>query len=598
MCGIAGVISSNNIELSILKKMTDRIAHRGPDGEGHYLGENFGFGHRRLSIIDLSSAGHQPMTYLDRYVITYNGEIYNYPELRVELETAGYSFRTGTDTEVLMAAYDHWGTDCLNRFNGMWAFVLYDRETKKFFMSRDRFGKKPFVFAIQNQAFIFASEIKAILQYPNIDAPANIPFLKKYLQAGCKEHLPSNAFENILKFPSASYFEGSLQEILDAFQPKLFWQLTANCETTIFDQEKASYYAQQYYELLKDAVRIRLRADVQVGSALSGGLDSSSIVYLVNEILKEQNQTERQETFSTVYHTEGTEDCDESRYINALAKTLGVHSNQIEPHVSDVPVEHEKVIYYMENPPDSTCMSGWHTFKLVQRHGVKVTLDGQGADEQLAGYLPLFMNYLASLPLLLMFKEAFLGYSIPGVKRYIHFGVILGIARALLGYRFIEWVILKIKGTHFNCNLNKQLASSMSTSLINLLHYADRSSMGHSIESRMPFMDYRLVEFLATIPSCYKMHNGWTKYIARLAFDKKLPEEICWRKDKMGWPIPEQYWFSHDLKEWLDNELNSSPLLVQLDKTNNPNEETESRLSLSFLIRKLNVSQWHKLFFG
>mgnify|MGYP003391645790 FL=1 len=288
MCGISGIISKKRIEKDIIEPMTDTIIHRGPDGFGYYYGEKFVFGHRRLSIVDLSDAGHQPMQYLNRYVITFNGEVYNHLELRKELEKNGYVFQSHTDTEVIMASYDFWGVDCLNKFNGMWAFVIHDRLKDKYFMSRDRFGKKPFYYYKDQEKFIFGSEIKVILAHPDVESKPNLKFLDSYVQNGAKEYIKETAFENIFRFDFSSYFEGSLEDVFENFEQNKFWEIKPNLSHEKFDKEKAKEYAKQYYELLEDAVRIRLRADVKVGSALSGGLDSSSIVYLVNKLLKEQ----------------------------------------------------------------------------------------------------------------------------------------------------------------------------------------------------------------------------------------------------------------------------------------------------------------------
>lgn len=609
MCGIVGVISKKSIKYSTLKKMNDKIVHRGPDDEGYaFSGEyekdqnldkvnffsatsNIAFGHRRLSIVDLTEDGHQPMSYKGRYWIVFNGEIYNYIELKEELRELGHNFYSKTDTEVILASYDEWGAECLNRFNGMWAFTIYDTQSGKIFISRDRFGIKPLYYYQDEGNFIFASEIKAILAHPEVKSIQNEEFLINYLQNGSKEYIKQTAFQNIYRFDFSSYFEGCLEDILGNFEQKKFWELKPNLSHGNFDEHKAQEYARKYYELLEDSVRIRLRADVKVGSALSGGLDSSSIVYLVNKLLKEEDKEELQETFSSVYKNKGTQDCDESYFIDIMAQKLGVHSNQIEPKEEDVPMEHEKMIYMMENPPNSTCMSGWHTFKLVSKTDVKVTLDGQGADEQLGGYLPYLMNYISSLSFIDIFKEVKKCIEIPKAKKHVLRGMYLGIFRIIFGKTVLQFILKKILKKDFEINLNQKLIDDTMHRLITLIHYSDHASMGHSIESRMPFMDYRLVEFLASVPACYKMRNGWTKYIARLAFDGKLPDEITWRKDKMGWNIPESYWFQGGLKNWLKIELESSYLLSKLMTNKIDMKNTK------LLIRYLNISVYEKVFF-
>ena len=596
MCGITGIISKKQIDKNIIEPMTDTITHRGPDGFGYYYGKNYAFGHRRLSIVDLSDAGHQPMHYQERYTITYNGEVYNHTELRAELEVKGYEFNSHTDTEVIMASYDAWGVECLNKFNGMWAFVIYDKQKDKYFISRDRFGKKPFYYYTNEDSFIFASEIKAILAHPDVEATPNIEFLQNYINNGCKEYIKETAFEGVFRFDFSSYFEGSLEDLLSEFTQKKFWELKPNLSHEKFDESKVKEYAQKYYELLEDAVRIRLRADVKVGSALSGGLDSSSIVYLVNKLLKEQGKEELQETFSSVYKSDGTQDCDESRYIDIMADKLGVHSNQIEPKEKDIPIEYEKLVWHLENPPESTLMSSWHTFKLVSSTDVKVTLDGQGADEQLAGYLPYLMNYISSLSFTDMIKEAKLCSKIPDAKKYVFRGLTIGMFRVVFGEKLLNLFIHKVLRKNFEPSLNQVLLDATNRGLITLIHYADHTSMAFSIESRMPFMDYRLVEFLASVPACFKMRNGWTKYIARVAFDGKLPDEVNWRKDKMGWPVPENYWFRGNLKEWFIEKVEKSTLVKKLDTSLDIKKEIKGNVNITKLTRYLNIARYEKIF--
>lgn len=592
MCGITGIISKNTIPKGIVENMTDTIASRGPDGYGYHHDNDFVFGHRRLAIVDLSPLGHQPMHYMDRYVITYNGEVYNHLELRNELMAQGYVFHSHTDTEVIMASYDFWGIESLKKFNGMWAFVIYDKLKDKYFISRDRFGKKPFYYYKVSGTFIFASEIKAILAHPEVEAKPNINFLNDYIQTTCKEYTKETAFENIYRFNFSSYFEGCLADLLGDFTTQKFWEINPNLSHEKFDEQKAKEYAQQYYELLEDAVRIRLRADVKVGSALSGGLDSSSIVYLINKLLQEQDKEVLQETFSSVYTSIGTEHCDESEYIDIMAAKLGVHSNKIEPNEQDIPKEIKKMIWHLENPPENSLMSSWHTFKLVASTDVKVTLDGQGADEQLGGYLPYLLNYISSLSFMDMLRESKKCYVLPNAKKYVLIGLSLGLYRTLFGDKFLKFTIKKIFKRDFETDLNKKLAEDAMSGLITLIHYADHTSMAFSIESRMPFMDYRLVEFLASVPACYKMHNGWTKYLARLAFDGKLPDEVNWRRDKMGWPIPEKKWFEGNLKKWFISMLKKSSIIHHLK---HPGESVSKRV-FALNVKFLNIAQWEEIF--
>jgi len=273
-----------------------------------------------------------------------------------------------------------------------------------------------------------------------------------------------------------------------------------------------------------------------------------------------------------------------------MALKLGVHSNQIEPKEDEIPSQIEKMIWHLENPPDNSLMSSWHTFKLVASTDVKVTLDGQGADEQLGGYLPYLLNYISSLSIVDMFSQAKKCLQIPNSNKYVFVGLCLGLYRVLFGEKFLKFTIKNIFKRDFETNLNKKLGIDTMGSLITLIHYADHTSMAFSIESRMPFMDYRLVEFLASVPACYKMRDGWTKYLARLAFDGKLPDEINWRKDKMGWPIPEKKWFYGNLNRWFIENIESCKLSKKLSFKEKENKRFSNN------IKRMNLSIWEKSF--
>lgn len=598
MCGITGIISRNSkIDIKSLHKMTSALEHRGPDGNGVELCTDYiGFGHTRLSIVDLTDNGKQPMSYNNRYTITYNGEIYNFVELKEELVNDGYHFHNGTDTEVILASYDKWGVDCLNKFNGMWAFVLYDKLEKEVFISRDRFGQKPLYYAFIDDSFIFGSEVKAIISSGLYHASPNVAFIKSFLKNGSCEWKKETAFENVFRFEKNKYFKGSVQCLFNDFKLINYWKINVVYNNEKFSREKAKDYAKKYYSLLKDAVRIRCRADVEVGSALSGGLDSSSIVFLVNQILKESGNEHLQKTFSSVYTLRDTLECDESEFINIVVDKLGVDSYKVEPQEIEVPKEHCQRLYVTENPPEGTGMSGWYTYKLVRQTGVTISLDGQGADEQLAGYenyIPSYLTYLGPIELL---KEIFSFYKNFGWTKFLTKGLICSFLRNIFGKKIASLIVSKLLKLTFPKSLRKHMLQTFEESLVNLLHYADHSSMGNSIESRMPFLDYRLVEFLATVPECYLIHRGWTKYIARLAFDGKLPDEVTWRKDKMGWPVPEAYWFNGGLKRWLDETISSSKLVRKLFEQDDIVYQTKN-MSLRMRLRLLNLARLDQLFF-
>lgn len=629
MCGIAGFISTTPQPANIVGRMTNLIRHRGPDDEGFALFHELSalprvcggldtpdeaynatiaytpkeklsslgdypvtlaLGHRRLSIVDLSPLGHQPMCSLDgRYWIVFNGEVYNHIELRADLEKVGYQFVSHSDTEVIIAAYDHWGEACLSRFNGMWAFVLLDRKENKVFLARDRFGVKPLYWWCDGTVFLFASEIKAFRAYPKFSAQPNAVYLQGYLQSGPKEFLPETAFVGVHRLLHSHCVLATPQNLISGnFRTRQWWKLTPNLSNERFEPRKAKEYAEQYYELLKSAVSFRLRADVRVGSCLSGGLDSSSIVYLMNQLLGERGATDKQETFSSFYSTPGTEHCDESKFIHMVADSLGVMKNMIEPRPQDIPEAHKKFIWAMDTPPESTGMSSWPTYKLIHQCGIKVTLDGQGADEQMAGYLRYLTNWLHDMSWMNALKQAprlFLKHSGKQVVRTY----LACLAKALLPAG-----IIARSGTltSLDMSLNEFLASDSMSNLITLIHYSDRESMAHSVESRMPFVDYRLAEMMAAIPSVYKIHNGWTKMPGRIAFEHKLPDKVVWRKDKMGWPIPEQEWFGGELKGWFEEHERKGVMFArEIGLTLPATDETMKKR-----IRLLNLSVWNDQF--
>lgn len=620
MCGITGIISRGRFNPIDLKKMNDVLLHRGPDGEGFFLSNgvernshlkglidhsphlsvNVGFGHRRLAIVDLSPAGHQPMLMGSRYVITYNGEIYNHAEIRTELECLGYQFRSHSDTEVILAAYDAWGSACLNRFNGMWAFCILDCQKGNVFIARDRFGIKPFYYYRDKNTFIFASEIKAILTHPEVTTTPDGDYCRNYIDSGPNVDGIETIFENVNRIPPSHFLECNLVDLLDhPIHTHRYWDVKPNLSREAFDEVKADELSRKYYLLLEDAVRLRLRADVKVGSALSGGLDSSSIVYLVNQLLKEQGFESQQETFSCVYKTPGTESCDESKFIDSLAAELNVHSNQIEPQTKDIPEEYAKMIYSLDHPPESSLMSSWHTFALVGRSDVTVSLDGQGADEQLAGYLGYVFNWFAQIPISQALLELRHVTNTAGAWKRALPGICINLFRSIFGKK-LTLILLKYLGYKRDpfIPLNQILSIDTQSSLLTLIHYADRTSMAFSIESRMPFMDYRVVEFLASVPATYKLHDGWTKYLARRAFSGKLPDSIVWRKDKMGWPIPERHWFEGDLESWFTAQsVNNRVLNLTHQNRNSNGDHSKKTIPLSKRIRIMNLTLWLKTFF-
>lgn len=645
MCGIIGILNYRGEpapQLSSLRTMTQAMRHRGPDDEGYvsfdakggahpYYGDDspesvrhyhsdtrpvaegvpsssiLAFGHRRLSILDLTPAGHQPMSYGEgRYWIAYNGEVYNYLEIRKELLRFGYDFKTQTDTEVILAAYDQWGPDCQNRFNGMWALLIFDRTRDELFISRDRFGIKPLYYYKNHRVLIFSSEIGALLPHPEVVTSPNRPYLENYLENGPTEWLNETAFNDIYRFPFAHYAIIRLKSRSGDLNAVRYWDFVPDLSSERFNEKKAGLYAQAYHDLLKDAVRLRLRSDVPMGTALSGGLDSSSIVYLVDQLFKEQGREDLQKTFSSVHNSSATRLYDESHYIDIMKREFNLLSHRFEPGAAEVPTHHGRVITHWEMPSDSSGVGGLLTYQLARDIDCLVTLDGQAADEQQAGYLYHRFCFLQNLSLPSAIQEGFALLKIMGAREVIIFAFLFRMLSVLMGGQRLA-ALLRRYGNNpdsfyrtvgkniekYTAPLNALLKMDLMTEHVNNLHCSDARSMYHSLESRMPFMDYRLVEMMASIPASYKFHAGYSKYFARLAFNNKLPDEIVWRRDKMGWVMPERYWFDGPLAGWMKNIIKSSAFLKSLDGGG-----SEFSSSVPYGVRKLNLAVWYECFFG
>lgn len=579
MCGIVGIISDkqNSIHLSALKKMTDVISHRGPDGEGHWLNtENtIGFGHRRLAIVDLSKNASQPMHFLNRYTITFNGEIYNYIELKIELQKKGYFFHTNSDTEVLMALYDLKKEKCLEDLDGMFAFALYDKEEKITFCARDRFGEKPFYYHTTNDTFYFASEMKA-LWAAGINKEPNLRKVFLYLAYNAQDdtkNLNHTFYKNISILEPAQYLIIKNGKIINI---KKYWEININNKIEI-SLENAK---ENILSLFKESISNRLRSDVSVGSSLSGGIDSSSIVAIINQ-LKGNNQL--QETFSARFTDFKN---DEGEFIKLVIDRFKIKSHEIYLTPKLIDEQINNVFYHQEEPFGSkSIVAQYFVMKLAKDNNVTVLLDGQGADEYFAGYHSYFINLYRSLILTNKkeFKTQINYYNKlhnttfnlePNFKLYAKH---LELKNNLRNYKncIIKANYLKQFNKDFlhefhkfeyphiqNNNLSEELKWTLTgTGLNNLLRYADRNSMAHSREVRLPFLYHKLVEFIFTLPDNFKLHNGWTKYILRETMKSYLPEEIVWRKEKIGFEPPEAKIINNDLIENAVNILNKNKII-------------------------------------
>jgi len=655
MCGISGILNINQkpISVELLQRMANSIRHRGPDDEAFLLvntstgkiehrhgddtipeiksvtrhvldssdiSPNLGFGYRRLSILDLSPSGHQPMSSSDgSHWIEFNGEVYNYLEIREELVKKGYKFKSGSDTEVVLNSYLEWGYDCLNKFNGMWSFVIWDNIKKALFCARDRFGVKPFYYYKDDNKFIFASEIKAILQDSSIIRKLNEPLVYDYFALNLIDHTDETFFNNIIGLPPAHYL------ILKDSNISIhqYYSLSYDDNYSVFNEEELRKHSNKLKELLFDSIKLRFRSDVPVGSCLSGGLDSSSIVCIGNELLRSNGLDkkdiigDKQKTFSAVYHDEKVS---EKKYVEKIVDKTGVADYYVYPDSDNFGREVDKLIYQQDEPFLSTSMyAQWNVMRLARENGVTVLLDGQGGDEIFAGYewhLPVFHAELAKKMKLKSYFVELHGISSLRNRSLLKTGInsiVKMIKPAIpLSLRMLDRpqmnifnqdFIAKYKDREFlfqksDSNLQKRLYEEETKyNLRQLLRYEDRNSMAFSIEARVPFIDYRLVEYALSIPTVYKIHNGWTKYILRSAMNGILPESIQWRKDKMGFVTPEKQWLSNINWNDLIGDVKNNPVFETLLskpflRKNNFSDMRESPLSWKLV----NLISWLKIY--
>lgn len=556
MCGIAGQLAFSGaaVDTDLLRRMSERLAHRGPDGSGMYADGPVGLAHRRLSIIDLSPDGHQPMTNEDGTLwLVYNGEIYNHPELREHLAALGHRFSSRTDSEVVLHAYEEWGCDCLRHFNGMWAFALWDAENETLFCARDRFGIKPLYYALKEGHLLFASEIKALLEDPDIGCRPNETALMTFLAWGVADHSEETLFEGIYQVPPAHYMTATAS---GAEQPVQYWDLSMNPEPYAAAGSDAGA-AEGLLSLLHDSVRLRLRSDVPVGTCLSGGIDSSTITALINRIISSEAVDavgERQKTFSACYE-DGR--FDESRFMDVIIDATGVDARRTSPDPAQLWDDIGSLLYMQDEPFGSLSVYAQYCVMRLARDGVKVVLDGQGADEQLGGYLAYQVPYVRTLLSHLCLSSAV--QEVLGSMRH-HQGFFTGALRQVL-IRSGRRALLRGDAPEvhrYQGSLDEVLKKeTLSTNLPLLLHWEDRNSMAFSIEARVPFLDHRVVEYLAALPLSQKIRGGVTKYVLRKAIRGLVPEAIRCRMDKMGFVTPEELWmkneFRHPVSELLES---------------------------------------------
>lgn len=567
MCGIAGFIYGEvepAAARTAVRRMIQLQRHRGPDGEGFYDGSGVSLGHCRLSVIDLTEAGHQPMADQEgRYWITYNGEIYNYLELGTELRDHGFRFQGRSDTEILLAAFCQWGEKCLERLRGMFAFAIWDERTGCLFAARDRLGIKPFHYWIDgDRRFAFASELKALLEFlPQRRADPQLA--TDFLAWNLLDHEAADTMvATIKRLPPA---HAMIWQKGIGMRQWRYWQVSISEELEASSEREEKMVA-EFRLRFEESISLHLRSDVPVGTCLSGGLDSSAITCMVNEELHRRGVSEEnlQHTFSACFEDPRF---DERRYIQAVAATTGCKTHFVFPSGEQMLEDMDKWLWHQDEPVGAASVYAQYCVaRLAREQGVKVLLDGQGADEQLAGYRKFIFAYLRQLlksrRYALAIREAVAFFASPEILRTSR----LADGRRYLFSSVPEFDQLR-RGNlqltrpptlRIGNSLGRRLEADLSRfSLPVLLRLEDRNTMAFGIESRVPFVDHVLVEWLATLPANMRLSGGWTKRILRDGLAGVLPELVRQRKSKLGFEAPETTWLKGPLSNWLRDTLNA-----------------------------------------
>lgn len=578
MCGIAVAIGLKGqpIERVAIERMAKSLLHRGPDDSGIYVDGAVGMGFRRLSILDLSEAGHQPMVSEDeRYVLVFNGEIFNYVELRSELRQLGYQFRSSGDSEVLLAAYRQWGRECLSRLNGMWAFVIYDRQHRRLFGSRDRFGVKPLYYSRTSDVMQFASEIKALRASGYRRGEINWRTASRFLLDGRLDSQIETFYEGIEQIPPGSGFELTLD---GTWHQWFFWSLDGLPQSV--SEDPATMFA----NLFEDSVRIRMRSDVPVGVCLSGGLDSTAIICAA---ARQRGEASSSTTDSLQAFCYMAKEFDESKYIADTLAQTHAQLRQLGTSPAELWSDLRRLLWFQDEPVHTmTAVVGYQLMRLAASHGIRVVLNGQGADETIGGYSSYFQDYWVSLLRQGQVREAW-----QAVASYTaaHGGNSRQRFTAAVARGF-SWEMYKVgayrtwaqarrqarlrQNPWFSEDLTRYfidedpspvemtLSHALKQSVVSAplplyLRIEDRNSMAHSVEARLPFLDYRLVSFVSALSDDWKVRGPWNKYVLREGMRGRIPESVRARVDKMGFPTASKKWFAHDLYEPLRDILGS-----------------------------------------
>lgn len=556
MCGIAGFYGFKNPTL--IRKISTEIAHRGPDGEGIFENKTVSLLNRRLAIIDLKT-GEQPKFNESRdLVVVYNGEIYNFRQLRDELKKKGHKFYTESDTEVIVKGYEEWSEQCFDKFNGMFAIAIYERKQQKLVLARDHFGIKPLYYSILGKKLIFSSEIKPIIGSGLIKKEPNDKIIYRYLKYRVHDDQSETFFKNVYKLMPG--------EMMIIDKNGINKQNFSHLKTSLFTNNSQEKFKQdqeieRFRTHFRESVKLRLISDVPLGTCLSGGLDSSTVVVVVNNLLKEKIKESEsigkiQKTFSAVFPNSAN---DEERYINDLIReTQSIKNFKIKPTPKKFMEDLEDFVKTQEEPTISTGPYAQYQVMKEASKYVKVVLDGQGSDEMLAGYDPYFFVYFRQLisekKFFKLFKEIVTSADL--VFKYLYLKLLswfwinkpISVRKVLNADFYLKYVDEKFETT--SANLKKRLIEDIfHNSLPALLRYEDKNSMRFSIEGRVPFLDFNLVEYIFSLPTKAFIKNGWNKNILRNAFSYLLPASIAKRRNKIGFTTPELEWFRSLKKE-------------------------------------------------
>jgi asparagine synthase (glutamine-hydrolysing) len=568
MCGIAGIVDRRGAppDEALLRRMLKQIEHRGPDGEDVWTHGGVGFGHRRLAIIDVTDGGRQPM-HFGSLTVLFNGEIYNYLELREELRALGHCFNTDSDTEVLIHCFAQWGEACVHRFRGMWALALYDSANNSLLLSRDRFGIKPLYYSETAEGWLFASEIKALL-VAGVGARADERTLASYLTVGLEDHGAGTFYADVKQLLPGHNLRIDLRN--DTAEYTRYYELA--------DHVPDSATAEAYMDALRESVRLHLRADVRVATCLSGGLDSSTIAALAISALRRQGEGDFA-AFTAKSEWAGN---DESPWAEKVVRHCGIPWHSVMATYEDFASSLETCLMFHDEPVGSSSvfLQYW-IMKAAAAEGVRVMLDGQGGDETLLGYERYYPVYLRdqmasrgllaaggeffaavrhsalTMPLLLAYMVYF---NSPAARRVVIRRRSRGVQK-----RFLD---MGVEALDDLAPASRDLRTLQTMEvgrfqLPHLLRYEDRNSMAHSVEARVPFLDHECVEIALALAPSDKIQHGYSKYVLRRLAETLVPKEVAWRRFKNGFEAPDRLWFGQHI-ERMQKTVDGSDILKQL----------------------------------